>query len=131
MAGLFDGLNKAVSKLQDLGGKAVDGAKELAGKASPELKEGIDKVTDGAKDLADRVADGAKALRDKVAAPSAAEPPKDLFEQIDREVREQVKQMREAAANSDDPIHAFFQAQRQAKTDAAQAAEDPAAAALA
>ena len=29
MAGIMDGLNKAVSKLQDLGENAVDGAKDL------------------------------------------------------------------------------------------------------
>ena len=41
MAGLMDGLNKAVSKLQDIGEKAVDGAKELYEKAKPGIDEAL------------------------------------------------------------------------------------------
>ena len=54
MAGLMDGLNKAVSKLQDIGEKAVDGAKDLIEKARPGMSQTLDKVADGAKDLVDK-----------------------------------------------------------------------------
>ena len=131
MAGLFDGLNKAVSKLQGLGEKAVDGAKELFEKTPPELREGLDKVADGAKELAgkavdgakelyektspelreglDKVADGARALRDKLETPAAPEAPKDLHAQIEEEVREKLAAWRNAATTGSDPIHDYIQ----------------------
>ena len=55
MAGIMDGLGKAVSKLANLGEKAVDGAKDLYEKAKPAVEETFDKVTDGAKDLIDKI----------------------------------------------------------------------------
>ena len=44
MAGIMDGLGKAVSKLANLGEKAVDGAKDLYEKAKPAVEETFDKV---------------------------------------------------------------------------------------
>ena len=128
---LKEGLNKAAEGAKELYEKvspevkegfnrAAEGAKGLYDKASPELKEGIDRAAEGAKGIAGKLAEGAKTIRDRFDAPGAPEPPKDLHAQIDAEVKEQIRSMREAALNSDDPIHAFFQAQRKARADEAQ-----------
>ncbi len=39
MAGIMDGLGKAMNKLQDIGEKAVDGAKDLFEKAKPAMED--------------------------------------------------------------------------------------------
>ena len=52
MAGLMDGLNKAVSKLQDLGGKAVSGAKDILDKTDID-----EKIVEGAKGIVGKIGD--------------------------------------------------------------------------
>ena len=47
MAGLMDGLNKAMDKLQDLGGKAVDGAKDAFDPSKPGVREQMKVILKG------------------------------------------------------------------------------------
>ena len=61
MAGLLDGINKAVSKLQDIGTKAAEGAKELLDKTDID-----EKIMDAANQAKDKAEDVVSDLKDKV-----------------------------------------------------------------
>ena len=122
MAGILDGLNKAVSKLTDMGKsvldktdideKIVETAKGLKDKAQQALdKTDIDeKIVETAKGAVEKGKEAVSAAAEKVAAVkgSVPEAPKDAMGQIKDEVSAQVEQIRSATTGSD-PIHDYIQ----------------------
>ena len=145
-------VSKAVEGAKDLYEKAKPGiddalekvsgeAKELYEKARPGVEEALGKVAEGAKNLADKAkeavqnaaetgekADAAAkdALDDIPEAPKApeTEKPRNVLEQIDQEVKDQVQKMRDAATKAD-PIHEYFQKTYNKKAEPADTESQP------
>lgn len=144
MAGILDGLNKAFSKLQNLGKRSADAAKGALDKT--DIDEKIVEAAKGIKnkaqdvldktDIDEKITDAAKGLYEKgkqtvdsaaEAIAKAREPaPKDAMDELKDEVDAQYQQIR-AAATSTDSIHDFIQNKYHAEEAVPEAPEAPAA----
>ena len=142
MAGILDGLNKAFSKLQNLGKRSADAAKGALDKT--DIDEKIVEAAKGIKnkaqdvldktDIDEKITDAAKGLYEKgkqtvdsaaEAIAKAREPaPKDAMDELKDEVDAQYQQIR-AAATSTDSIHDFIQNKYHADEAAPEAPAEP------
>ena len=113
MAGIMDGISKAFSKLQDLGGKAVEGAKKVeetvdqAKKAAPEApKDAMDQIKSEVDAQVEKIrsaATGTDPIHDFMQgkrAEAAAEAPAASFEDAVNQVKAAAGKVAEAAGKA-------------------------------